>query len=116
MRWTPRSLFPSLYADILGLGVGRLPPAVPRNAFVVIGKELCYCCYCRLLTHRPEVFAAELVGVLLGVGHPAVLMGLLLGALWSLDILPATACLLDGSLGGTFHAIKLIARQVRVMS
>lgn len=39
---------------------------------------------CRLWAHRPEVFATELVGTLLGIGDLAVLMGFLRRVLWSL--------------------------------
>jgi len=42
-------------------------------------------------------------------------MGLLPGVLWFLDTVPATAYL-GGFSGSMFHAIKLIAGRVRVMS
>ena len=70
---------------------------------------------CRFLAHHPEVPAAELVGRTARhwlfddtTGTSAW------GSLWSLDAVHSTAYPLCFS-GGMFHAVKLIARQVRIM-
>lgn len=93
------------------MGARRLRLSIPRYDLIAIGKELCYW-YVGFLNTGRRCLLLIWWGVLLGIGHSAVLMGLLPSVLWPLDTVPATTYLLGSFFGGMFHALRLVVGRV----